>query len=127
MVIRLSAESGGISTRIIDSQECHIPRSALGIPISDSHRIVTRQMISWQAAIYEHKAALINRKPLEVASSRDLFAKALLRELEHRWGQGKSLLPRGHRRDALPSSHGIREILVEEIVQAGLVIVEIDL
>ncbi len=38
--------------------------------------------IRWQPAIYEHKAALIGRKPIEVACDAELFTQALLKEYE---------------------------------------------
>ena len=40
------------------------------------------RLIRWQPAIYEHKAALIGRAPLEVSRSADLMVEALLREFE---------------------------------------------
>ena len=38
--------------------------------------------LPWQPAIYEHKAALIDRTPMEVACNAELFAQALLKEYE---------------------------------------------
>lgn len=39
-------------------------------------------MIKWEPAIYEHKAALIGKSPVEVANSADLLAEAVLKEYE---------------------------------------------
>ena len=41
-----------------------------------------QKSLPWQPAIYEHKAALIGRTPIEVACNAAMFAQALLKEYE---------------------------------------------
>jgi hypothetical protein len=44
--------------------------------------MMTRMSITWEPAVYEHKAALIGQSPARVAGSANLLADAGLREYD---------------------------------------------